>query len=66
MLQEIEELLADADDLAVAEGEPFPIVPVTLPLKAIKSELENAIKGAAGGSQTRMATIPVAMYTLAD
>jgi len=65
MIEEIDHLLAEAGALDVAEGEPFPVAPVTLPLKAIKSELENAVKGAAaGGTQTRMAAIPVASYTL--
>jgi hypothetical protein len=64
LIQEIDSLLVDAAAMEVAEGEPFPIVPLTLPLKAIKSELENAIKGPASGSVTRMATIPVANFTL--
>lgn len=65
MIDEIDQLLAEAGKLDVAEGHPFPVVPVTLPLKAIKSELENAVKGPApAGSQTRMATIPVANYVL--
>jgi len=57
--------LTEAATLDLADGSPFPVAPVTLPLKAIKSELENAVKGAAAaGTQTRMATIPVASYTL--
>ena len=65
MIDEIDQLLEEARKLDVAEGQPFPIVPVTLPLKAIKSELENAVKGPTpAGSQTRMATIPVANYVL--
>jgi len=65
MIDEIDQLLKEAGKLDVAEGQPFPIVPVTLPLKAIKSELENAVKGPGpAGSQTRMATIPVANYVL--
>jgi len=64
LLQEIEELLNEAADLAEAKGEPFPIAPVTLPLKAIQNELENTVKGPTGGSKTRMATIQVAEYTL--
>jgi hypothetical protein len=64
LLDDIEDLLAEAAKLETAEGEPFPIAPVTLPLKAIKNELENAVKGATQGSQTRMAIIPVAPYTL--
>ncbi|MBN3840987.1 hypothetical protein [Burkholderia sp. Ac-20349] len=65
MIEEIDHLLTEAATLDKAEGHPFPVAPVTLPLKAIKSELENAVKGpAAAGSQTRMATIPVASYTL--
>lgn len=65
MIDEIDDLLSEAATLDEAEGYPFPIAPVTLPLKAIKSELENAIKGLpAAGTQTRMATIPVASYTL--
>lgn len=65
MIDEIDQLLAEASKLDLAEGQPFPIVPVTLPLKAIKSELENAVKGPGpAGTQTRMATIPVANYVL--
>ena len=65
MIDEIDQLLQEASKLDVAEGQPFPIVPVTLLLKAIKSELENAVKGpGSAGSQTRMATIPVASYAL--
>ncbi|MDY0059829.1 MAG: hypothetical protein RBU45_08475 [Myxococcota bacterium] len=65
MIDEIEHLLTEAATLDLADGSPFPVAPVTLPLKAIKSELENAVKGAAAaGTQTRMATIPVASYTL--
>jgi len=65
MIDEIDHLLSDAAALNEAEGHPFPVAPVTLPLKAIKSELENAVKGsAAAGTHTRMAVIPVASYTL--
>lgn len=64
MILEIDDLLADATGLETAEGEPFPVAPLTLPLKAIKSELENAVKGPVAGTQTRMATIRVAEYTL--
>ena len=64
MIQEIDEVLQDALGLETAEGEPFPIAPATLPLKAIKSELENTVKGPVAGTQTRMATIKVAGYTL--
>ena len=65
MIEEIDHLLGEAATLDEAEGHPFPVAPVTLPLKAIKSELENAVNGpAAAGTQTRMATIPVASYTL--
>jgi hypothetical protein len=65
MIQEIDDLLIEAATMDSAEGHPFPVAPVTLPLKAIKSELENAVKGpAAAGTQTRMATIPVGTYTL--
>lgn len=65
MIDEIDHLLSEAGTLDEAEGQPFPVAPVTLPLKAIKSELETAVKGpAAAGTQTRMATIPVASYTL--
>lgn len=65
MIDEIDHLLTEAAVLDEAEGHPFPVAPVTLPLKAIKSELENAVNGpAAPGTQTRMATIPVASYTL--
>lgn len=65
MLGEIDHLLNEAGTLDEAEGQPFPVAPVTLPLKAIKAELENAVKGsAASGTQTRMATIPVLSYTL--
>ena len=64
MIEEIDHLLNEAGQLDTADGEPFPVAPVTLPLKAIKAELENAVKGPAAGTQTRMATIPVASYTL--
>lgn len=65
MIGEIDQLLTEAATLDEAEGHPFPVAPVTLPLKAIKSELENAVKGPAPvGTQTRMATIPVAVYSL--
>jgi hypothetical protein len=65
LIEEIDQLLVKAGDLDTAEGHPFPVAPVTLPLKAIKSELENAVMGtAAAGTQTRMAAIPVATYTL--
>jgi hypothetical protein len=65
MIEELDHLLTEAAKLDEAEGHPFPVAPVTLPLKAIKSELENAVQGpGAGGTQTRMATIPVASYTL--
>jgi hypothetical protein len=65
MIDEMDHLLNEAATLDKAEGHPFPIAPVTLPLKAIKSELENAVNGTlATGTHTRMATIPVASYTL--
>jgi gas vesicle protein len=64
LIQEIDELIAEAANLAKAEGEPFPIAPLTLPLKAIRSELENTVRGPKGGTGTRMATIKVAQYTL--
>src|SRR5690606_17904863 len=47
MIGEIDALLGEAATLDEAEGHPFPVAPVTLPLKAIKSELENAVKGPA-------------------
>ncbi len=64
MLQEIDEILGEAGAPETADGEPFPVAPLTLPLKAIKSELENAIKGPVGGTGTRMAKIKVAKYAL--
>ena len=65
MIDEIDLLLTEAGSLDQAEGAPFPIAPVTLPLKAIRSELENAVKGfIAPGTKTQMATIPVASYEL--
>lgn len=65
MISEIDDLLTEAAALDKAEGQPFPVAPVTLPLKAIKSELETAVNSfGAAGTQTRMATIPVAKYTL--
>ena len=65
MIDEIDQLLTEAGSLDQAEGARFPVAPVTLPLKAIKSELENAAKGLiAPGTSTQMATIPVAPYVL--
>ena len=65
MIDEIDQLLTEAGSLDQAEGARFPVAPVTLPLKAIKSELENAVKGLiAPGTKTQMATIPVASYEL--
>ncbi len=64
LIQEIDDLLVEAGALEKAEGEPFPIVAVTLPLKAIKSELENSVQGSESGSKTRMATIQVGEYSL--
>ena len=65
MIGEIDQLLTEAGSLDQAEGARFPVAPVTLPLKAIKSELENAAKGLiAPGTRTQMATIPVASYVL--
>ena len=65
MIDEIDQLLTEAGSLDQAEGARFPVAPVTLPLKAIKSELENAAKGLiAPGTRTQMATIPVASYVL--
>ena len=65
MIDEIDQLLTEAGSLDQAEGARFPVAPVTLPLKAIKSELENAVKGLiAPGTKTQMATIPVASYVL--
>lgn len=64
LIQEIDELIAEAANLEKANGEPFPIAPLTLPLKAIRRELENTVKCPTGGTGTRMATIKVAQYTL--
>ena len=65
MIDEIDQLLTEAGSLDQAEGARFPVAPVTLPLKAIKSELENAVKGLVPqGTKTQMATIPVASYEL--
>ena len=65
MIGEIDQLLAEAGALNQAEGARFPVAPVTLPLKAIKSELESAMTGPiAAGTKTQMATVPVASYSL--
>ena len=64
LIQEIDDLLTVAVPLELAEGKPFPIAPLTLPIKAIKNELQNTIKGAEGGSKTLMATIKVDNFTL--
>ena len=65
MIDEIDHLLTEAGSLDQAEGVRFPVAPVTLPLKAIKSELENAVTGSTtAGTKTQMATIPVASYSL--
>ena len=65
MIDEIDQLLTEAGSLDQAEGARFPVAPVTLPLKAIKSELDNAVKGLVPpGTKTQMATIPVASYEL--
>ena len=50
--------------MKLVSGKPFPIVPLTLPLKAIQNELENALKGVGSPSMTRMATIKAGNYTL--
>ena len=46
MIEEIDQLLTEAGALDQAGGRArFPVAPVTLPLKVIKSELENAVTG---------------------
>ena len=65
MIDEIDQLLTEAGALDQAGGARFPVAPVTLPLKAIKSELENAVtEQIAPGTKTQMATIRVASYSL--
>ena len=64
LIQEIDDLLTVAIPLELTEGKPFPIAPLTLPIKAIKNELQNTVKGAEGGSKTLMATIKVDNFTL--
>lgn len=64
LILEIDKLLMEAASLEKTEGEPFPIAPVTLPLKAIKSELENVAGPTGPGTTTRRATIPVGDYNL--
>ena len=65
MIEEIDQLLTEAGALDQAGGARFPVAPVTLPLKVIKSELENAVTGQfAPGTKTQMATIRVASYSL--
>ena len=65
MIDEIDQLITEAGAFDQAGGARFPVAPVTLPLKAIKSELENAVTGQiAPGTKTQMATIRVASYSL--
>ncbi|QTA78418.1 Uncharacterized protein dnl_06390 [Desulfonema limicola] len=45
ILKNIDEQLADAQDYAAINGKPFPIAPLTLPLKSINHELERALSG---------------------
>lgn len=64
LLSEINRIIKDSNELKLVSGKPFPIVPLTLPLKAIQNELENALKGVGSPSMTRMATIKAGNYTL--
>ena len=65
MIDEIDQLLTEAGALDQDGGPRFPVAPVTLPLKAIKSELENTVtEHIAPGTKTQMATIRVASYSL--
>jgi len=64
LLSEINGIIKDSNELKSASGKPFPIAPLTLPLKAIQNELENALKGVGSPSMTRMATIKAGNYTL--
>ena len=64
LLSEINRIIKDSNELKLASGKPFPIAPLTLPLKAIQNELENALKGVGSPSMTRMATIKAGNYTL--
>lgn len=59
MIDEIDGLLVEAGALDTAEGQPFPIAPITLPLKAVRSELERALQGVQLGSHTNYADITV-------
>jgi len=64
LLSEINRIIKDSNDLKLVSGKPFPIVPLTLPLKSIQNELENALKGVGSPSMTRKATIKAGNYTL--
>lgn len=62
MIEEIDHLLTEAATLDESDGHPFPVAPVTLPLKAIREELENTIKGLAASASRSRAAIPVLSY----
>lgn len=64
LLQEIDELLIEASELSAAKGKPFPIVAVTLPLKAIKKEIEDMALIGAAGTQTVRPEVSIPGYDL--
>ena len=64
ILSEIDDIFNNCDDLKLVNNQPFPVAPLTLPLKAIKSELENALKGFGSPTMTRRATIKAGSYPL--
>lgn len=56
ILRSIDEQLADAMEYTTVCGKPFPIAPLTLPLKSIKNEISSPISGS---SQTTMDHLPI-------
>ena len=64
IIEEIDGILGEAAALSVVEGMPFPVAPLTLPLKAVRLELEDAVKGPGQGSQTRRPVIQAGSYGL--
>jgi len=65
IIGEVDRQISEANQLDVAAGKPFPIAPVTLPLKAIKAEFETAFDGSTRTTmRTRKAPFPVGNYPL--
>lgn len=64
ILSEIDGIFRSCDELKRVNDQPFPIAPLTLPLKAIQRELENALKGVRSATMTPRAKIQVEGYPL--